>query len=71
MKLDLLAAAYLWFIVLALPMQPVDRKCKACGGDGWRSGWTVIKWWDVRILERCDRCDKYGKERTIYGGLLK
>lgn len=53
-----------------IPIAP-DHRCTHCGGDGWRSGWRIMRWWDVRTIERCHECDDYGREKTIYGRLLK
>jgi DnaJ-class molecular chaperone len=70
MKSALLIFAILTAQPAGLREKP-EVECVACCGDGWRVGFMQFVWLRIPAIERCGKCDGYGKERTIYGQLLK
>ena len=75
MKSALIIAAILGIVN---PAAKVDKSCKLCCGTGF---WTNAFYWSIDDgrfrwdrpdnFRHCKRCDGYGKEQAIYGGLLK
>lgn len=56
------------------PMRTEKPPCTACKGYGLRACYiTVVEghWLKVPGFKWCDDCGGYGREKTIYGGLLR
>jgi hypothetical protein len=67
-------SALLIFAILtaAQPAAKVERPCVECKGKKETSRWVWRQpWWPMVVWSKCQGCDGYGKERTIYGELLK
>jgi len=67
-------SALIIFAILtaAAPVAKVERPCECCDGSGFLMSDVWLFWTIVRYeFEQCGKCDGYGKEKTIYGELLK
>lgn len=68
-------AALILALVLGIEPQGVRDRESRCD---WCEGHGAIWYWHKeaglpyhRVIERCWNCDGYGKERTMYGRLLR
>jgi len=62
-------------LTAAQPVVKVDRTCRDCKGMAIRRcvihPFRDAPWFELPGFAWCATCDGYGKERTIYGDLLK
>lgn len=65
----------LLFAICSPATMPAEKPpCRPCFGTGLRGCFASViegHWLKLPSFKRCDECDGYGREVTLYGRLLK